>query len=201
MIPINRYVEIFNQSIADYHVTDSIDAELKNPYPADTIEHILYTKNWIDTVQWHFEDIIREPLIKPENAIILKRKIDAYNQKRTDLVEQIEDFEYDVYSKVTLQDNFILNTETLGWAIDRLSILCLKIYHMNVETQRTEATQEHRAKCQSKLDILLQQQKDLSLAIVQLNENILAGRVKNLRYRQMKMYNDPSTNPVLYAKK
>ncbi len=201
MIPINRYVEIFNQSIADYHVTDSIDTELKNPYPADTIEHILYTKNWIDTVQWHFEDIIREPLIKPENAIILKRKIDAYNQKRTDLVEQIEDFEYDVYSKVTLQDNFILNTETLGWAIDRLSILCLKIYHMNVETQRTEATQEHRAKCQSKLDILLQQQKDLSLAIVQLNENILAGRVKNLRYRQMKMYNDPSTNPVLYAKK
>lgn len=192
--------QIFNQVIKDYHLTDNVDASIHNPYERDNIDHSLYLKCWIDTVQWHFEDIIRDPHINPADALNLKRRIDRSNQDRTDLVEEIDSYFRQYYSDVKPLPDARLNTESPAWAIDRLSILALKIYHMQEQVNRTDASEEHIAKCQAKLNVLLEQQKDLSLAIDQLLEDIEAGRKYMKVYRQMKMYNDPSTNPILYKK-
>ena len=192
--------EIFNQVINDYHVTENVDTPINNPYERATIENRLYLKCWIDTVQWHFEDLIRDPHIDPLEALQLKRRIDQSNQDRTDLVEQIDSYFRQYYSDVKVLDNATINTESPAWAIDRLSILALKIYHMKEQAERTDASEEHRQKCQAKLNVLLEQQADLSIAIDQLLDDIQAGRKYMKVYRQMKMYNDPSTNPVLYKK-
>ena len=183
--------EIFNLAIRDYHVKDNVDTPINNPYNRDSIENRLYLKCWIDTVQWHYEDIIRDPHIDPVAALQLKRRIDQSNQDRTDLVEQIDSY---------FRHTYTINTESPAWAVDRLSILALKIYHMREQAERTDASDEHRQKCQAKLDVLLEQQKDLSTAIDQLLADIAAGRKYMKVYRQMKMYNDPSTNPILYKK-
>ncbi len=193
--------EIFNQAIDDYHMTDNIDTPINNPYKRDTIENRLYLKCWIDTVQWHLEDIIRDPHINPTDALGLKRRIDRSNQDRTDLVEQIDSYFHQKYSDTKPLDNARLNTESPAWAIDRLSILALKIYHMREQVDRKDASDDHKQMCADKLSILLEQQKDLSLAIDQLLEDIEGGKKYMKVYRQMKMYNDPSTNPVLYKKK
>ena len=195
-----RANKIFNQAIADYHI-NHIDTPINNPYKEGSIENRLYLKCWIDTVQWHFEDIIRDPQIDPAEALLLKRRIDKSNQDRTDLVEQIDSYFRELYANVKVLDDARINTESPAWAVDRLSILALKIYHMREQAERPEASAEHKAKCQAKLDVLLEQQVDLSTAIDQLLEDIEAGRKYMKVYRQMKMYNDPSTNPVLYAKK
>ncbi|MCM1109163.1 MAG: DUF4254 domain-containing protein [Clostridium sp.] len=192
---------IFMEVIRDYHRTDNVDTPIQNPYPAKTIEHDLYLKNWIDTVQWHFEDIIRDPQINPEEALVLKRRIDKSNQDRTDLVELIDSYFYTKYKDIAPVADATINTESPAWAVDRLSILALKIYHMREQTERTDATEAHKAQCQAKLDVLLEQQKDLSAAIDQLLADIEAGRKYMKVYKQMKMYNDPDTNPILYAKK
>lgn len=191
---------IFNKAIADYHIKDNIETPINNPYERDEIENRLYLKCWIDTVQWHFEDIIRDPHIDPVEALSLKRRIDRSNQDRTDLVEQIDSYFRQKYSDVQILPDARLNTESPAWAVDRLSILALKIYHMREQAERTDATAEHREKCGAKLQVLLEQQRDLSLAIDQLLDDIQAGRKYMKVYRQMKMYNDPSTNPVLYKK-
>ncbi|MBD9245895.1 DUF4254 domain-containing protein [Prevotella sp.] len=191
---------IFNQAIRDYHIKDNIETPINNPYEREEIENRLYLKCWIDTVQWHFEDIIRDPHIDPVEALSLKRRIDRSNQDRTDLVEQIDSYFRLKYSDVQILPDARLNTESPAWAIDRLSILALKIYHMREQAERTDATAEHREKCGAKLQVLLEQQRDLSLAIDQLLDDIQAGRKYMKVYRQMKMYNDPSTNPVLYKK-
>ena len=193
--------KIFNQAIADYHIKDNIDTPINNPFAEGTIENRLYLKCWIDTVQRHFEDIIRDPQIDPAEALVLKRRIDKSNQDRTDLVEQIDSYFREVYKDVKVQDDARINTESPAWAVDRLSILALKIYHMKEQVNRPEASAEHKAKCQAKLNVLLEQQVDLSTAIDQLLEDIEAGRKYMKVYRQMKMYNDPSTNPVLYNQK
>ena len=193
--------KIFNQAINDYHVKDNIDTPINNPFEEGSIENRLYLKCWIDTVQWHFEDIIRDPQIDPAEALLLKRRIDKSNQDRTDLVEQIDYYFREIYKDVKVQDDARINTESPAWAVDRLSILALKIYHMKEQVERPEASAEHKAKCQAKLDVLLEQQVDLSTAIDQLLEDIEAGRKYMKVYRQMKMYNDPSTNPVLYNQK
>ena len=193
--------QVFNQAIRDYHVTDNIDTPINNPYERDSIENRLYLKCWIDTVQWHFEDIIRDPHIDPIEALALKRRIDRSNQDRTDLVEQIVSYFRQKYSDVNVLPDARINTESPAWAIDRLSILALKIYHMKEQAERTDASDEHRQKCQTKLNVLLEQQVDLGTAIDQLLEDIAAGRKYMKVYRQMKMYNDPSTNPVLYNNK
>ena len=193
--------KIFNQAIADYHIKDNIDTPINNPFAEGTIENRLYLKCWIDTVQWHFEDIIRDPQIAPAEALVLKRRIDKSNQDRTDLVEQIDSYFREIYKDVKVQSDARINTESPAWAVDRLSILALKIYHMKEQVERPEASAEHKAKCQAKLDVLLEQQVDLSTAIDQLLEDIEAGRKYMKVYRQMKMYNDPSTNPVLYNQK
>ena len=192
--------KIFNQAINDYHLTDNVDTPIRNPYERGTIEFRLYLKCWIDTVQWHYEDIIRDPHIDPTEALALKRRIDRSNQDRTDLVEDIDSYFRHTYSEVKPLPDARLNTESPAWAIDRLSILALKIYHMKEQVDRADATDEHRAKCQAKLSVLLEQQVDLSTAIDQLLEDIEAGRKYMKVYRQMKMYNDPATNPVLYKK-
>ena len=193
--------QVFNQAIRDYHVTDNIDTPINNPYERDSIENRLYLKCWIDTVQWHFEDIIRDPHIDPAEALALKHRIDRSNQDRTDLVEQIDSYFRQKYSDVNVLPDARINTESPAWAIDRLSILALKIYHMKEQAERTDASDEHRQKCQTKLNVLLEQQVDLGTAIDQLLEDIAAGRKYMKVYRQMKMYNDPSTNPVLYNNK
>ena len=192
--------KIFVQAIHDYHLTDNVDANINNPYTAGTIENSLYLKCWIDTVQWHLEDIIRDPHINPVDALGLKRRIDHSTQDRTDLVEEIDSYFRQHYSDVKPLPDARLNTESPAWAVDRLSILALKIWHMQEQTERQDADAEHIARCQGKLDVLLEQQKDLCTAIDQLLEDIEAGRKYMKVYRQMKMYNDPSTNPVLYKK-
>lgn len=190
---------IFIESIDDYHRTDNVDTPIHNPYPVKSIEYYLYLKNWIDTVQWHFEDIIRDPNINPEAALVLKRRIDKSNQDRTDLVELIDSYFLDKYKDVTPVERATINTESPAWAIDRLSILALKIYHMRKEVERTDTTPEHHAQCEKKLNVLLEQKKDLSAAIDQLIADIEAGRKYMKVYKQMKMYNDPALNPVLYG--
>lgn len=189
---------IFEESIIRYHEKDNIDTPVSNPYPKDKIEHLLYLKNWIDTVQWHLEDIIRNPSIEPADALKIKRRIDTSNQERTDVVEYIDSYFLEQYKNITPSKDASINTESPAWAIDRLSILALKIYHMKVETGRTDASAEHIASCRLKLSILLEQRKDLSLAIDELLNDIAAGRKYMKVYKQMKMYNDPSLNPVLY---
>lgn len=193
--------EIFWKSVNDYHVTDSVDASMNNPYELKTIEYYLYLKNWIDAVQWHFEDIIRDPQIDPKEALVLKRRIDKSNQDRTDLVELIDSYFLDKYKSVKPLADATINTESPAWAVDRLSILALKIYHMQQEVDRTDTTKEHHDQCQVKLNILLEQKEDLSSAIDQLVADIESGKKYMKVYKQMKMYNDPALNPVLYAKK
>ncbi|MBE6182136.1 MAG: DUF4254 domain-containing protein [Rikenellaceae bacterium] len=192
---------IFNQAIADYHRWDDVDHAIENPYETGSLDHLLYHKNWIDTVQWHLEDIIRNPEIDPVEALQIKRRIDKSNQDRTDMVEYVDSYLLDKYKEIVPAADARLNTETPAWAIDRLSILALKIYHMARETERTDVDDAHRAACQKKLDVLLTQQVDLSRAIEELIEDIEAGRKYMKTYKQMKMYNDPALNPVLYGQK
>ena len=192
--------KVFNMAINDYHVKDDVDTVINNPYDRDSIENRLYLKCWIDTVQWHLEDIIRDPHIDPLEALKLKRRIDRSNQDRTDLVEQIDSYFRMKYNDVKILPNATINTESPAWAVDRLSILALKIYHMKEQAERNDASAEHKEKCQKKLDVLLEQQVDLSTAIDQLLDDTENGRKYMKVYKQMKMYNDPSTNPVLYGK-
>jgi len=192
---------IFNESIIQYHVHDDVDAEISNPYTVKSIEYYLFLKNWIDTVQWHLEDIIRNPDIDPAEALKIKRRIDKSNQDRTDLVELIDSYFLDRYAGVEVQATATINTESPAWAIDRLSILALKIFHMQQEADRKDATPEHAAQCRQKLAVLLEQQVDLSAAIDTLLDDIASGRKYMKVYKQMKMYNDPALNPVLYGKK
>lgn len=191
-------ITIFEESINNYHIIDNIDNPVSNPYPKDKIEHLLYLKNWIDTVQWHLEDIIRNPVIDPVEALVIKRRIDSSNQHRTDVVEYIDSYFLKKYKTITPLKKASVNTESPAWAIDRLSILALKIYHMQAEATRTDASQDHIAACQQKLAILVEQRKYLSQAIDELLNDIAKGKKCMKLYKQMKMYNDPSLNPVLY---
>ena len=192
---------IFIRAIADYHLKDHVDTPIANPYPDGSIEYLLYLKNWIDTVQWHLEDIIRVPNIDPVEALRIKRRIDSSNQERTDMVEYIDSYFLNEYKDVRTASDATINTESPAWAIDRLSILALKIYHMEQETKRSDVSADHLEACGRKLDVLRQQQTDLSAAIDTLLEDIAAGRKYMKVYKQMKMYNDPALNPVLYASK
>ena len=192
---------IFQQVIDDYHLQNLVDANKTNPYNnSNSFKKMIYDKCWIDTIQWHLEDIIRVPDISPEEALKIKRRIDSSNQDRTDMVEELDDYFFEKYSNSNPSKLAILNTETPAWAIDRLSILALKIYHMNEEANRKSASDEHRKKCSEKLEGLLTQRKNLSKAIDQLLENISKGEVIISSYKQMKMYNDDSLNPELYSK-
>ncbi|WP_396169457.1 DUF4254 domain-containing protein [Flavobacterium sp.] len=192
---------VFEQSIRDYHQFDNVDQPINNPFPKEKIEHLLYLKNWIDTVQWHFEDIIRDPNIDPVAALTLKRRIDASNQERTDMVEYIDGYFLQKYAHVAVKNEAKINSESPAWAFDRLSILALKIYHMQEEATREEASQEHRDKCQVKLNVLLEQRTDLSSAIEDLLTDIESGDKFMKVYKQMKMYNDDDLNPILYQNK
>ncbi|WP_428223833.1 DUF4254 domain-containing protein [Flavobacterium sp.] len=192
---------IFEKSIQEYHIKDDVYQDVVNPFEKGSIEHLLYAKNWVDTVQWHYEDIIRDPQIDPIAALDLKRKIDASNQVRTDMVEYIDSYFLQKYANVQVKADARINTESPAWAIDRLSILALKIYHMNEEATRETASDEHRTKCQEKLNVLLEQKSDMFISISQLIEDIENGDKYMKVYKQMKMYNDEELNPVLYQLK
>lgn len=193
--------KIFEESILNYHVKDDVYQPFINPYESDSLEHLLYRKNWIDTVQWHYEDIVRDPAIDPVAALDLKRKIDASNQDRTDTVEFIDSYFLKKYKSIEPKPTATINSESPAWAVDRLSILALKIFHMQEEVNREDASLAHKTKCQAKLDILLEQKEDLSMAIDQLLKDIENGDKYMKVYRQMKMYNDEELNPVLYQNK
>jgi hypothetical protein len=192
---------VFKSAIEDYHQRDDVDTTIQNPYPEKSIEYYLYLKNWIDTVQWHLEDIIRDPAINPAKALEIKRRIDRSNQERTDLVELIDSYFWEKYQNVSPSEKATLNTESPAWAIDRLSILALKIFHMQKEVERRNGNETDQERYRNKLAILLEQQRDLSLAIDQLLDDIESGKKYMKVYKQMKMYNDPNLNPVLYEKK
>jgi hypothetical protein len=192
---------LFMECIKTYHEEDSVDSILKNPLKKSSLEAKIYHKNWIDTVQWHLEDIIRDPQIKPELALKIKRRIDASNQQRTDLVEQIDDIYMEQFSKIDVQHDARLNTESIAWAIDRLSILALKIYHMQLEAGRLDIAPALKEKNALKAQVLEEQKQDLCLSIDQLLDDIESGKRTVKVYRQMKMYNDPELNPVLYQQK
>lgn len=191
---------VFNQAIRDYHKFDDIDQPINNPYNAESLEHLFYVKNWIDAAQWHMEDVVRNPQIDPTEGLSWKRRIDAQNQVRTDMVEFIDGYFLNLYKEISAMPDAKINTESPAWAIDRLSILALKIYHMKEEAERPTASTEHREQCQTKLNILLSQRDDLSNSINELLADIEAGKKFMKVYKQMKMYNDPSLNPVLYNK-
>lgn len=191
--------KIFEKAIEVYHIKDNIYQNYDNPYPPNSLERLLYKKAWIDTVQWHIEDEIRNPKVTPEQALKWKREIDKSNQDRTDTVERIDSYFLEQYKEIKPQPSARINTESPAWAIDRLSILALKIYHMRLEANRKDSDKEQRKKCSFKLDILLEQQRDLSQSIDELLEDIEHGTRYMKVYRQMKMYNDPKLNPVLYA--
>lgn len=192
---------IFDQATKAYHVTNSVDATMNNPFPLKSIEYYLYLKNWIDVVQWHLEDIIRDPEIEPKEALAIKRRIDKSNQDRTDIVELIDSYFLDKYKHVKPLQNATINTESPAWAVDRLSILTIKLFHMQEEVVRSDASAEHRQKCEEKLRVLLEQEKDLSTALDQLLTDIGTGHKYMKVYKQMKMYNDPALNPVLYGQR
>lgn len=192
---------IFNRAIDDYHRHNDVDHTFENPFEAGSLDALLYDKNMVDTVQWHLEDIIRAPQIDPVEALEIKRRIDRSNQVRTDMVEYIDSYLLDKYKDVEPAPDARINTETPAWAIDRLSILALKIYHMREQAERADVDEAHRAACSQKLATLLAQQVDLSTAIEELLEDIEAGRKYMKTYKQMKMYNDPALNPVLYGNK
>lgn len=195
------FFDIFDRQIVEYHKTDSVDAPTANPFQQGTFEALLWEKNFIDTVQWHLEDLIRPEDVDPKEALVLKRRIDKSNQNRTDMVERIDDWYLLQFKDVKPLPQAKINTETPAWAIDRLSILALKIYHFSIEANRKDASAEHLAKCQSKLDVLNTQKQDLSQAIDDLLDELSKGEKIMKVYRQMKMYNDPSLNPMLYGKK
>ena len=196
----DKCYRVFDDTTRLYHEHDNVDAKVDNPYENGSIEHTLFAKNWIDAVQWHLEDIIRDPAIDPVAALELKRRIDRSNQERTDMVEEMDTLFREKYRDVVPQPDATINTESPAWALDRLSILALKIWHMREQTERADADASHIAKCRAKLGVLLEQQEDLTAAIAALLADIEAGRKYMKVYRQMKMYNDPATNPVLYAK-
>lgn len=196
-----HYYDIFSKCVDAYHITDDIDAPVANPYAEGSLEHTLFEKALIDARQWHMEDIIRDPAIDPVAALELKRRIDRSNQERTNMVEAIDDYFLKKYGKVTLQEDATINTETPAWALDRLAILALKIYHMAIEAGRADATDEHKDRCNARLQVLKAQHADLTEAIDTLLADIAAGRKYMKVYKQMKMYNDTDTNPVLYAQK
>jgi hypothetical protein len=190
---------IFQRCIDDYHQHDHVDAPLQNPFPTEGINALLYAKSWIDTVQWHLEDIIRMPTIEPEKALLIKRRIDKSNQDRTDVVEKLDDYFLDQFKHVTPRPATRINSETPAWLLDRMSILMLKIYHMNEQTQRADAGADHLKKVKDKLAVLLEQKSDMQLAFDELMEDIATGSRRFKVYRQMKMYNDASLNPMLYG--
>jgi hypothetical protein len=201
MLSANECYAVFQQSIDDYHRHDDVDTPLKNPYKAGSFEALLYVKNWIDTVQWHLEDIIRLPDIDPAEGILIKRRIDKSNQDRTDTVEKVDDYFLEYFKHRTPKPGTRINSETPAWLLDRMSILMLKIYHMKEQSERKDASADHIARCQAKLNVLLEQKEDMQLAFDELIEDIEKGNRRFKVYRQMKMYNDASLNPMLYNKK
>ncbi|PJZ69446.1 hypothetical protein CH373_15210 [Leptospira perolatii] len=191
-------VSVFQKSVQDWHRKEALS---ENPFSKSSLEGLFYQKNQIDTIQWHVEDEIRRPDLPDSELVKLKRKIDSLNQERTDLVEQIDDMISSKYKDVPKKNSARMNSETPAWLIDRMSILELKIYHMEEQTHRKDVSETHLKNCKAKLEILLEQRKDLSVCLDELLDDLSKGDKFYKVYRQMKMYNDKNLNPSLYTKK
>jgi Protein of unknown function (DUF4254) len=191
--------KIFRQAILDYHLQDHIDADMPLSFVDNKFGALLYQKTWIDTVQWHLEDIIRNPKIAPDNLVAIKRRIDASNQDRTDIVELIDQYLYEIFVNIQPLKNAKLNSETPAWLLDRMSILQLKIYHFQEQIGRIGIDENHQKSVTQKLFILNMQEADLAQCYNELIEDIATGQKLMKLYKQMKMYNDPRLNPVLYT--
>ena len=200
MIKAEECNNLFNKCIVRYHVLDTVDQSLE-PIEGSEIEQLLYQKCWIDSVQWHYEDLIRDPEIDPTEGMALKRLIDASNQRRTDMVEQIDDWFLAQFGAANADENATVNTESPAWVVDRLSILALKIYHMREQVERDNVNVVHVEQAKVKLVVLNEQQVDLSTSFNELLADISDGKRVMKVYRQMKLYNDPATNPILYKNK
>lgn len=198
MLSADECYVIFQKSIDDYHLKDNVDTLINNPFAEGSFESLLYLKNWIDTVQWHLEDIIRNPEIDPVEGLGIKRRIDKSNQDRTDTVERMDDFFLEAFRNVSYTADARINSETPAWLLDRMSILLLKIFHMREQAERKDATIQHIAKCRERLAVLEEQREDMRRAFDELVEDIGKGTRRFKVYRQMKMYNDASLNPMLY---
>ena len=198
MLSADECYQVFEKSINDYHLKDDVNATMQNPFPEESFQSLLYLKNWIDTVQWHLEDIIRDPKIDPAKALQIKRRIDKSNQDRTDTVEKIDDSFLLAFRDIQYSPGARINSETPAWLLDRMSILLLKIFHMKEQTERKDATAQHLAKCREKLMVLEEQKEDMRKAFDELIEDISNGKRRFKVYRQMKMYNDATLNPMLY---
>ena len=201
MLQADNCYTIFQQSIEDYHVFDNVDTPIKNPYPAGSFNALLYGKNWIDTVQWHLEDIVRVPSIEPVEGLKIKRRIDKSNQDRTDMVEKLDDYFLEEFKNVKAPAGTRINSETPAWLLDRMSILLLKIYHMKEQTERKDVGEDHIKTTNAKLAVLMEQKSDMRLAFDELMDDIGRGKRRFKVYRQMKMYNDATLNPMLYGSK
>ena len=201
MLQADNCYTIFQQSIEDYHVLDNVDTPIKNPYPAGSFNALLYGKNWIDTVQWHLEDIVRVPSIEPIEGLKIKRRIDKSNQDRTDMVEKLDDYFLEEFKNVKAPAGTRINSETPAWLLDRMSILLLKIYHMKEQTERKDVGEDHIKTTNAKLAVLMEQKSDMRLAFDELMDDIGRGKRRFKVYRQMKMYNDATLNPMLYGSK
>jgi hypothetical protein len=201
MLSADECYTIFQKSVDDYHLQDDVDAPIRNPFPASSFESLLYRKNWIDTVQWHLEDVIRDPAIDPAEGLRLKRRIDKSNQERTDTVERMDDFFLLAFEDVDYAPGTRVNSETPAWLLDRMSILTLKIYHMKEQTERKGVSAHHIGQCRDKLTVLEEQKEDMKKAYDELLYDIQKGTRTFKVYRQMKMYNDSTLNPVLYGSK
>lgn len=193
--------EIFKLAITDYHLTDNVDAIMPQRFENEKFSSLLYLKNWIDTVQWHLEDIIRDPENDPKYLVEIKRRIDASNQHRTDTVEQIDEYLFEQLKGTKTDSTAKMNSETPAWLLDRMSILQLKIYHFEDQLKRNDLDDELRKSVSHKLAVLKIQEDDLETCFDELMEDLKSGKKYMKLYKQMKMYNDPNLNPVFYNKK
>jgi len=193
MIDVAEIVRLHRETVQRWHQRD-----IDNPY--EGFLALVCRQHEQNYRLWHEEDIARSPDVPDSRIAQVKRNIDRLNQQRNDLIERLDDHLIGQLAAAGIRPSpqAPLNTETPGSVIDRLSILALRIYHMEEQAQRRDAGAEHVEKARRKLAILHEQLRDLSTSLRQLLEDIFAGRKRLKVYRQFKMYNDPTLNPYLY---
>ena len=193
MMNVKEITDLHASTVALWHTE-----EISNPYTG--FLHAVCSQHTFNFLLWHEEDIARSKDVGDERIAAVKRAIDGYNQKRNDGIESLDAYLLRELERLQVTPQAVArqNTETPGSAIDRLSILALRRYHMQEQADRTDAGDEHRAKARQKLEILAEQHHDLSTSLQELLDDIFAGRKRLKVYFQFKMYNDPALNPQLY---
>ena len=196
MISIEDIIKLQKRTVADWH-----HGPIENK--ATGLMATVCTQHSFNYQLWHEEDIARSPDVSDQEIARVKRSIDKFNQQRNDWIEKIDDQIAALIESKNIQtsDDALLNTETPGSAIDRLSIMALRLYHLEEQLQRSDASDEHRTSVEQKISVCQLQQSELAKSLQQLVDAIAAGTKRHLTYRQFKMYNDPTLNPYLYNAK